>query len=324
MTNEEIHSLFNQRLFGDVNEDKTFPKIRPVLAHYTSIQALEQIIATEEIWFSNPLFMNDMEELRFGVLQGNRLFNESEAVKAACRTPARLNALTHYFNFYFNQFDAEQALDVYVFCLSKHDPANADGLLSMWRAYGAKGNGAAIVFDTEKLNVNTNSPLVFSRVEYMSTEERLAKLTERIDAFAKTLVELDPSNEQLHIAAWALFARIKMFALFTKHVGFAEEQEWRVVYFKERDTKNSLQSMFNYKFDERGIEPKLKFKVQPLKGITGDDLSLSKIVRNIILGPTVSHHLARITFLRMLDVLRKPEFKPMVVGSTIPFRPIRL
>jgi hypothetical protein len=44
----------------------------------------------------------------------------------------------------------EAALDTYVFCLCEHDPIHMDGLLSMWREYGRKGNGAALVFNTQK------------------------------------------------------------------------------------------------------------------------------------------------------------------------------
>src|SRR6185437_16245190 len=39
----------------------------PLFAHYTSIQVLEKILRDEEFWFSNPLFMNDLEEMRFGL-----------------------------------------------------------------------------------------------------------------------------------------------------------------------------------------------------------------------------------------------------------------
>jgi hypothetical protein len=53
---------------------------------------------------------------------------------------------------YHSEFSAKQALDTYVLCLSEHDPTNEDGLLSMWRGYGGNGHGAAMVFDSSKLN----------------------------------------------------------------------------------------------------------------------------------------------------------------------------
>jgi hypothetical protein len=48
----------------------------PLLAHYTSIPVLENILEEETVWFSNPLFMNDVEEMRFGLVEGRRLFSD--------------------------------------------------------------------------------------------------------------------------------------------------------------------------------------------------------------------------------------------------------
>jgi hypothetical protein len=40
-----------------------FPQKRLLVAHYTTLEVLEKILGTNEIWFSNPLFMNDLEEV---------------------------------------------------------------------------------------------------------------------------------------------------------------------------------------------------------------------------------------------------------------------
>jgi len=39
-----------------------------------------------------------------------------------------------------------------VFCLCEHTPGDTDGKLSMWREYGSKGNGAALVFNTARIS----------------------------------------------------------------------------------------------------------------------------------------------------------------------------
>jgi hypothetical protein len=147
MTDQDIMNLFNELLI-DFDDLSFLIKHRPLLAHYTSMSVLEKIRKTDEIWFSNPLFMNDLEEVRFGIHQGLRLFQQTEIVEKACRSPERANLVRHAFNHYYGKFDAEHALDTYVFCLSEHDPQNVDGLLSMWRGYGGHGNGAALVFNT--------------------------------------------------------------------------------------------------------------------------------------------------------------------------------
>jgi hypothetical protein len=107
-------------LFADLRGNDSFPAKRPLLAHYTSIGGLEAILRTNELWLSNPLFMNDMEEVRFGIHTGARLFLGSSEIESACRNKQRFDLLKSSFNSYFNTFDSEHVLDTYVFCLSVH------------------------------------------------------------------------------------------------------------------------------------------------------------------------------------------------------------
>jgi hypothetical protein len=85
MTDAEIVNLFGP-LYDDLRQEDTFDKKKPLLAHYTTISALEKILASDEIWFSNPLFMNDIEEVRFGVIKGNELVVNSDEIQKACGT----------------------------------------------------------------------------------------------------------------------------------------------------------------------------------------------------------------------------------------------
>lgn len=64
MNDLEIVQAFSP-LYDDVKEADQFYVKKPLLAHYTSLSTLEKILETDEIWFSNPLFMNDLEEVRF-------------------------------------------------------------------------------------------------------------------------------------------------------------------------------------------------------------------------------------------------------------------
>jgi hypothetical protein len=321
VTNEEVIKLF-QPLCADIRPEDAFHRKKPLLAHYTTIQTLEKILTNNELWFSNPLFMNDLEEVRFGVNEGNTLVMNSKEIVAACKTMERVQLFQGAFAFYFNKFANEHVLDTYVFCTCNHDKDDSDGLLSMWRGYGANGNGAAIVFDTAQVTPIENSALITDQVTYATTKARRERLNAILLVFARILVDSDIPNENLYLAAYSLFDRIKLFALFSKHHGFKQEQEWRIVYMPERDAAKQLGPMFHYSIGSRGIEPKLKFKVLPIKGLTADDLSLEKIIDRIILGPTVSSPMAIAAVQRMLDVLNQPNLKIKLRGSTIPFRAI--
>jgi hypothetical protein len=263
--------------------------------------------------------MNDLEEVRFGISEGIPACMASEALQSACQTPERSALLRQHFDFYFQKLDREHILDTYVFCLSEHDAADDDGLLSMWRGYAGNGTGAAIVFDTGQLIPREDTPLILARVAYVSASDRRKWIADKIELLASQIRSLAIPDEKLNIAAFSFFERLKMFALFTKHPGFAEEREWRAVYFPERDLTKAFVHLIDYAIGPRGIEGKLKFKIAPIAGFLESDFSLDKVVNRIILGPSVSSPLARSAFSKMLD-RHAPELKNRVVTSSIPFR----
>ena len=67
MTPDDILKLFSN-LAVELDDLQFLIKTHPLLAHYTSLSVLEKILKTDELWLSNPLFMNDLEEVRFGAL----------------------------------------------------------------------------------------------------------------------------------------------------------------------------------------------------------------------------------------------------------------
>ena len=145
---DTINNLVHKTLWDDYDDILEFPNQTPLLAHYTSIQNFDYIVEGEEIWFSNPLNMNDLDELVFGMNQGAAEFRGNEALIEACGNEKIFGQLLHYFDHYFNQFDTNHVLDTYVSCFSRHDEEDFDGDLSMWRGYGANGDGVALVIDT--------------------------------------------------------------------------------------------------------------------------------------------------------------------------------
>jgi hypothetical protein len=83
---------------------------------------------------------------------------------------------------------------------------------------------------------------VFTRTHsgFGTTEERLDWVKAKVHLFAEILRQVNVPNEKLWVAAHAFFERIKMFAVFSKHRGFGEENEWRVVYMRDRDRDNEF------------------------------------------------------------------------------------
>jgi hypothetical protein len=289
----------------------------PLLAHYTSILTLERIAQTGEIWFSNPLYMNDVDELRYGMNLGLHAVRSHAGLREAC-PPAHYNALLDAFDALYSAFDSESAFDVYVFSCSEHDEAiGDDGLLSMWRGYGGDGNGVAIVFDLSPL-ITADSPLLLRQVQYLSYEQSEAWMDRRLQAFAEALRRAGGPVEDMQSAAAVLFERIKLFALFTKHRGFHEEREWRLVYLRERDSQSLLTQQLHYAISRRGIEPRLRFTTDVIGG-PGQGPNLQDMVRRIILGPVLATPLALRSVERMLEIYQ-PAWSERVARSSTPYR----
>lgn len=293
-----------------------------LLAHYTSIQVMESILRNNEVWFSNPLFMNDMQEMRSGLDEGTRFFSNKELLlKAAGGDAKRADILQQLYFFYFRHFDEQQAIDTYIFCLTEHDSSHDDGLLSMWRGYGQHGNGAALIFDPSKLTPVPTSPLIFGKVSYVSDAQRTEQVHAMLNEWVALTERLALPDDKLHLAAYVAFSLVKTHALMTKHSGFSEENEWRVMYYPERDSTDALKQYLGYHIGDRGVEPKLKYKIEHLANVSAPDLALERILTRIILGPSLSSMLAKRSVERMLEVIGKPHFKESLRTSGIPLRP---
>ena len=319
---QETANLF-QPVFKRFDNTERLQNEKPLLAHYTSIQVLEQMMKEQEVWFSNPLFMNDLEEVRFGINEGVRLFLSHEDISAAAGSKSRLDLLHHAFNHYFKMLDDEGAFDIYVFCLSEHRRENYDGLLSMWRGYGGHGNGAAIIFDTARLSLVQGSPLQLAKVYYGSQEQRRDQLLTILKEWCKILEVSQIQDERLYAAAYMAFNAIKIFALTSKHDGFLEENEWQIIYLPEYDTASHLKDSLSYHIPSQGVEPKLKFKVEPVVRKDFPKIELTSLIERIILGPSVSSKLALMSVKRMLTQFNRAALVDHVFASSIPLRPMQ-
>jgi DUF2971 family protein len=319
-TDQDVIGLFNP-IFAQFAHVDRLTGNPPLLAHYTSIRVVENILSTDEIWFSNPLFMNDLQEMRFGLNLGSRLFSNAQLLKRAAGTDARAAILQQTFWQYFQNFDDQDAFDTYVFCLSEHDRSNTDGVLSMWRGYGQHGDGAALVFDTAKLTMVSDSPLLIAKVSYGSDEDRSSQLQELLNQWAQISEEAALPDDKLYLSASCAFSAIKAFALTTKHQGFSEEAEWRVTYYPERDRAGALKEFLGYHIGDRGVEPKLKYPIGYIANVSAPDLALDRLLHKIILGPSLSSPLAKRSVQRMLEKIKKENFVERLHTSGIPLRP---
>lgn len=311
---------YADELYSDLVDEETFFTRKPLLAHYTTAVVLEQMLKNNEIWFGNPLFMNDVEEVRFGINEGTRAFLDSEAIRGAFSSPDDAQSFETELLAAHRNFDEKHAFDTYIVCFCEHREGDDDGLLSMWRGYGDSGRGVAIVFDGRQLADTPQSPLIMAKVSYASADERRAWFVWCAEQFAEIIRRNGISGKEVTAAAWALFARLRLFSLFSKHQGFSEEQEWRLAYMPERDANGDLKPFLSYHNGPRGIEPKLKVPFVPSPAFGGQEVPLERLVHSIILGPSASSPLAHMSAVRMLESLQRGGLANRIVASGIPYR----
>lgn len=315
---DDLWKAFFPELWGHDPEGTDFPDAQPLLAHYTSLDVLEKVITNDEIWFANPAFMNDTEEVVKGLSIGMDAVSKSEELKAACNTPERYTDFIKQFTTHNFIYSDSYLSETYIFCTSEHDVADINGKLSMWRGYGGDGYGAAIVLDTSQLVPDLESPIMISKVAYLTDKERRQQINIQVKRYSKKFAELDLDGDLFYMAAHLLFEKLKILALTTKDVGFAEEQEWRIIYMPERDTKKQYVGMFDYAVTDKAIKPNLKLK---LDGSFLPELILNRLVHRIILGPSQSSKIAEDGAKRMLINTGKAELVPHLTSSKTPYRP---
>jgi hypothetical protein len=295
------------------------------LAHYTSISVLEKIISNNELWFSHPRFMNDHEEMLFGIREGIRIVQEASVGSTFSDLTGgvdNFNKLRNHYMDFLRRFDKDISKDIYLFCLSEYDFVNQpDGSLSMWRGYGANGSGIALIFNTSFLMTAEGSPLLIGKVRYGTALQRADWVKETFNKCLITLNAHGVNAQSIYNSAWHMFRMTLYHSLTSKHIGFKEENEWRVAYFGDLDVHDLLKDRRSYLIRGNTVEPKLKFPIEPLKTNPPHRWDFDNIIERIVLGPTHASSLALNSARHMLECLGKPDFAKKLWVSEIPYRP---
>jgi hypothetical protein len=264
--------------------------------------------------------MNDLQELRLGVNRGAEIIAESKVIAEALATPERANDFAHHFTEIYYGFSQNEAINVYVFCCSQHEPSNDDGVLPMWRGYGGDGSGVALVADTSALVADDSSAFMFSSVRYQTNDERERDLRKVEEKVATIFRSADIPTVSLYSAAYAVFYNLVVRALLTKHRAFDSEREWRLVYLGPYDRDKAFEPLCTYRINGTGIEPVLKLPVARLIGERNPSLGLEQLIERIIVGPSFGGAMSLQAFKGMLRKLDLTSLTDKVVCSQIPFR----
>ncbi|MCC5981892.1 MAG: DUF2971 domain-containing protein [Oceanicaulis sp.] len=266
--------IFDQEREGAFGNDT----ISPNLVHYCSCEAAKSIIESRSVYFNVSSGMNDISEIRWAFefikIEFNKIKENDSRGYIILKNS--LNLLNKNFNFNLET--------CFLFCLSEY--ACEDGSLSMWRAYGSDGNGCAIKFDGTALNSSPSSqfPISINKVHYLEIEE----LSQKVRILIANLIrQINLDYYIKSVENFELMISSKIFDLCAsiKHPAFREENEIRLIYRHNYDTKPGrfpFRSVFI-----RGLSrPIVEVGMMNYEEFPGLELTMENILSGIIIGPS--------------------------------------
>ncbi len=226
------------------------------LYHYTTWDGLQGILETQTLWATNYKFLQDYSEIvlfrdKFiSLIHPHVLEAFEKLIKQSPHIEQKINDKGGIVQVV--QHDAEVIVDahycalgdeIYIlsFCGQHKNPKiNNHGLLSQWRGYGT-GGGAALVFDTKKLeeilklevkrfeySAGLIADLIYSDDEQKLKEELSDELSIIADSGKNILNHFHLNQKEVVNILKGYIPFVNCISRY-KHYGFSEENEVRIV-----------------------------------------------------------------------------------------------
>ncbi|MDP3855151.1 DUF2971 domain-containing protein [Phenylobacterium sp.] len=286
--------------------------------HYTSSEVAMNIIRNRNIWMRNATTMNDFSEIEHGF---KCLLHAWSAHAGGQRFKALLNqvdpTLANRVQARFDQGLPDIRTSTFITCLSEHlDAEDENGRLSMWRAYGGR-SGVAMVLRLEPFLQSTDALNFYSSpVAYMSPDQFSQAFEEMVSGMEREHEYLRHKGPEFIIEA--TFNMFRFAVLCTKHPGFAEEKEWRIIYSPAIAMSDVIETEI---CSIRGI-PQIIHKIplihDPERGLYG--ATIPRILDRLIIGPTEDRLAIYQALIALLTEAGVDNAFQRVVASGIPLR----
>jgi hypothetical protein len=298
-------------------------KIREVVAagnrfvYYTTADTATSILRYRQIWMRSTTTMNDYMEVEHGFECLNSAYKAEPGNIFNRSIDACFPGLSEDVKKYFNAWLPGIRRDTFITCVSEHS-AEEDklGRLSMWRAYGGQAGVALVLNGAVMFNESDALAVYSSPVAYLDSNTFAAEVVEiarNIESEAEYIRSLDRETVKNIV-----FSMFRFAVLCTKHPGFHEEREWRVVASPAMHPANLPAPTVEV---VRGTPQKvLKIDLQnhPDQGLVG--LSLPELLNSIIIGPCEFPQVILGAFRQLLVEAGVPEPDSKIVVSDIPLR----
>lgn len=318
MNDKEIEDeLLRIFFFYDEEEEAQLEARGSRLVHYTTADTAFKILSSRSIWMRNAVTMNDYSEIQYGEHCVRRALSSDAGKEFRTLLTELQPSMSDDLYDLFAWLTPDLLNNTFLTSFSEHrDDEDEFGRLSMWRAYGGT-SGVALVFTLESFRTTSEALNVYaSKVAYWTADQwadHLAEVVKRMEQTRDWLAALPYSTLLNVVTNFFRFAVVS-----TKHRGFEEEQEWRLIhcpnYESSPHVKSELQTV-------RGIPQKihvLKIEDIPEIGLVGVDLRHS--LHSVVIGPTRDAQTMGDAFVQLLTDLDVSNPRQKVRTSGIPLR----
>ena len=286
------------------------------LVYYTSADTAKSIIENREIWFRNAALMSDFSEISYGLKLLTRAVSGPVGDNFGRIANGLFPDATGSAGVLLKPLIPDWHLETYLSCWSLHHPSeNQSGRLSMWRAYG----DVALVLRNRAFGaIGEQSGIQSLPVNYFSEREceaQLEQIAANIRSNAASIRSGGREQFERDLADLAF-----LYAIRTKHPGFAEEDEWRV-WFRPADKPDRAAVLKEKVVVIDGIPQRiwtLPLKDAPRRGLHGADIA--GLLDRIIIGPTAYPYVSATAFVKLLEGAGVRDAADRVVVSEIPLR----
>lgn len=287
------------------------------LAHYCAAESAVSIIRNQEIWMRNAAVMNDFTEVEYGL----RLLMSSYQGKAGREFKREIEATfpgtTERLTNLFESYRWELRGETYLTSVTEHHPdENALGRLSMWRSYGGS-TGVALVLRPEAMSTPDESLAEFAVPVLYADEPMFDRYMVRLARSIAESRDFIRQQGEDWFLKWMQFL-LRSSVLSTKHPGFMEEREWRIIHSPTTVDSSFLERTI---LTIAGV-PQIIYKI-PLRQAgeaASQAMNVPSLVERVIIGPTQHPTVVAAAFVALLSEAGVSDAKERVSLSAIPLR----
>jgi len=275
-------------------------RARPTtLFHYTTATGLLGILQSNTLHATHARFLNDGEELQYGLTVVREVLERCPAPPGVGVTNALLQ---------------EPFATIFVACFCE-----TDDQLSQWRGYAPGETGYSIGFSTSTLPMDRLRLVHYKR----SDQERVVRRAIERGVAPSTVEDFRIDSDESAARAWALTEELVIVATTLKHPTFADEREWRLVkHIPIRQPDGILEGDrtsvdVHFRPARRFVIPYVIEKLPTVEGIWGTGVLDLNSVR---FGPTEHPKEAREALEWLLWSEGYKNHAELIKGSEVPLR----